>query len=310
MPPRPQPIPPELVARAFSTDDAARVGVTKRRLQGRQIRSLGRSLHCDASAPVSWEAEVRGWMSILPDKAALYGRSAARWWGMPTSDDGAVVHVVVRQGAIKPRKRPGLQPHSGGGPVTVVRGIRVTTPAHTFLDLAADGDPHLLIMAGDDIVGRNLATLEEIYDVVHEATGRRGIVLARQVAPLLRTGVGSPMESILRWQMLEHGLPCPVVNPEVYDDVRGWLARPDLAYPELKLAIQYEGDVHRASRKRWQQDIVRDEVMRDHGWEVIRVTAAQLRRPWQLCQLIRRRMRAQAQRLGLVLDPVSLTVVG
>src|SRR5690625_928840 len=310
MPPRPQSIPTDLVARAFSTDEAARVGVSKRRLQGQQIRSLGRSLHCDALTPVSWEAKVCGWLSVLPEEAALYGRSAARWWGVPMPDDSAVVHIVVPSGDTKPRKRPGLRPHSGSAPVTVVRGVRVTIPAHTFLDLAAERDAQLLVVVGDDLLTRSLVTREDLDHVVGEATGARGVVLARQIVPMLRTGVDSPRESILRWRMLEHGLPCPVVNPEVYDDAGGWLARPDLAYPELRIAIQYEGDGHRTSRKRWQQDIMRDEVMRDHGWEIIRVTAAQLRRPWQLCELIRRRMHAQAQRLGLVLDPVSLTVVG
>ena len=69
----------------------------------------------------------------------------------------------------------------------------------------------------------------------------------------------------------------------------------------LKLAIQYEGDVHRATKKRWRADISRDEVLLDHGWDVIRVTGDDLRRPEALCHRIAVRLERQSRRLDLPL---------
>ncbi|MGH8826682.1 MAG: DUF559 domain-containing protein, partial [Jiangellaceae bacterium] len=59
-----------------------------------------------------------------------------------------------------------------------------------------------------------------------------------------------------------------------------------------------EGDVHRVDKRRWRLDVARDAMLVDNGWEVIRVTADDLRRPWLLCQRIRRAMDRQRVRLG------------
>jgi len=174
----------------------------------------------------------------------------------------------------------------------------VTVPARTFIDLAAEGDRNLLIVAGDAMATRGLASPAELARLANETRRRRGITIARAIARMVTPGADSPMESVLRLALIDGGLPHPEVNPDLYDEAGGWIGRPDLACPELKIAIQYEGDVHRTNRK-WQKDIARDEALRDHGWEIIRVTAAQLRHPALLCHRIRERMRVQAHRLGL-----------
>ncbi len=80
------------------------------------------------------------------------------------------------------------------------------------------------------------------------------------------------------------------------DDHGGWIGRPDLAYQDVKVALQYEGDVHRTNAKRWRADIARDEVLREHGWEVVRVTADDLRRPAKLCTRIGHAIERQRRR--------------
>src|SRR5699024_2060728 len=86
-----------------------------------------------------------------------------------------------------------------------------------------------------------------------------------------------------------------VVNPNIYGE-GGWIGRPDLAHLELKVAIQYEGDVHRQDKRRWRSDITRDEVMREHGWEVVRVSAEDLRFPDRLRGRVRAAMERQRRR--------------
>ena len=52
----------------------------------------------------------------------------------------------------------------------------------------------------------------------------------------------------------------------------GLIARNDLAYPELRIAIEYEGDGHRTDRTQWRRDIRRQRELEDLGWIVIRLT--------------------------------------
>jgi very-short-patch-repair endonuclease len=46
----------------------------------------------------------------------------------------------------------------------------------------------------------------------------------------------------------------------------------DLAYPLLRIAIEFEGDQHRTDPRQWQRDIEKHERLADLGWRVIRVS--------------------------------------
>lgn len=48
---------------------------------------------------------------------------------------------------------------------------------------------------------------------------------------------------------------------------------PHLAYPDLRIAIEYEGDHHRTDRIQWSHDIERERWVCQEGWDYIRVTA-------------------------------------
>lgn len=55
--------------------------------------------------------------------------------------------------------------------------------------------------------------------------------------------------------------------------VAGRTYRPDLSYPHLRIAIEYEGAHHLTHRWQWTSDISRERDFNDHGWIYIRVTA-------------------------------------
>ena len=75
--------------------------------------------------------------------------------------------------------------------------------------------------------------------------------------------------------IVDAGLPEPVVQHQIFDgDLL--VARADLAYPELKIAIEYEGDGHRTDKDQWRKDIARQRRLEALGWIVIRVTELDL----------------------------------
>ncbi|WP_165547397.1 DUF559 domain-containing protein [Kribbella sindirgiensis] len=53
----------------------------------------------------------------------------------------------------------------------------------------------------------------------------------------------------------------------------GWLAKPDLSYPQIKLAIEYDGRHHLVDARQWRQDIRRRENLEREGW-LVRVFTA------------------------------------
>jgi len=71
------------------------------------------------------------------------------------------------------------------------------------------------------------------------------------------------------------GLPEPVVAHPVRV-AGGLMLHPDLAYPEQRIAIEYEGDGHRTDASQWRRDVERVELLWAAGWRVIRVTADHL----------------------------------
>jgi len=95
------------------------------------------------------------------------------------------------------------------------------------------------------------------------------------------------MESRLRLVVVLDGLPEPVVQYEVHDR-DGWLvARLDLAYPDHRLALEYDGDHHR-ERDTFRRDAVRLNRLHLMGWTVLRFTAADvLRTPGRTLTQIR-----------------------
>ena len=300
--PRPGAVPVTLDGGPFRLSDARRLGVSRDRLRGSAFRHPTRSVYVSAEIAADLELEAGSWALVLPPSAAMFGTTAAAWYGLPVPRDEAF-HVIVPAGDVVPRRRTGLVPHEGLGEHewSIQRGLRVTTPERTWLDLASVLGRTQLVIAGDAMVSGGLTTVEAIQVVSAVTRRRRGVVLAREAAALVRSGVDSPPETIVRLIIVDGGLPCPQTGLDVYDDGGGWSGRPDLCYLALKLAIQYEGDVHRTTKKRWRADISRDEVLLDHGWDVIRVTGYDLHRPAALCHRIAVRLERQSLRLDLPL---------
>jgi hypothetical protein len=300
--PQPGAVPVTLDGGPFRLSDARRLGVSRDRLRGSAFRHPTRSVYVSAEIAADLELEAGSWALVLPPSAAMFGTTAAAWYGLPVPRDEAF-HVIVPAGDVVPRRRTGLVPHEGLGEHewSIQRGLRVTTPERTWLDLASVLGRTQLVIAGDAMVSGGLTTVEAIQVVSAVTRRRRGVVLAREAAALVRSGVDSPPETIVRLIIVDGGLPCPQTGLDVYDDGGGWIGRPDLCYLALKLAIQYEGDVHRTTKKRWRADISRDEVLLDHGWDVIRVTGYDLLRPAALCHRIAVRLERQSLRLDLPL---------
>lgn len=69
---------------------------------------------------------------------------------------------------------------------------------------------------------------------------------------------------------MSYGLPEPVVAHPV--TLEGRTFHPDLSYPDLRIAIEYDGDHHRSDDRQWDADVRREEAFREAGWTYLRMT--------------------------------------
>jgi hypothetical protein len=89
---------------------------------------------------------------------------------------------------------------------------------------------------------------------------------------LVRERVDSPKETELRLLLVLAGFPEPETNKHVLDDAGGWIARPDLVYRVLKLALEYDGRQHAEDPRQWAKDIRRRELLDAAGWRTLVIT--------------------------------------
>jgi hypothetical protein len=167
--------------------------------------------------------------------------------------------------------------------VTVREGFRVTTPASTWASLGSLLSPYDLVAAGDAIVCKRvstggfglsqppLATLGQLRAAI-DAGRRPGIGALRDAFGRIRTDSWSRLESWVRLILIDAGLPEPALNYDAYDDAGQFLGCIDLAYPDLKIAIEYEGAHHWMTAKQIQHDIDRLDRLVENGWRIVRLT--------------------------------------
>ena len=86
------------------------------------------------------------------------------------------------------------------------------------------------------------------------------------------------METKVRLMILARGYPEPVPNLEFIDPATG-IVYVDLAYPQWKIAIEYDGQGHWDDKQQWEKDLHKNEVLHDQAWKVLRIAIADYMEP-------------------------------
>jgi len=225
-------------------------------------------LYVPADRPVTASTRGAAALEVSAPGAYVSHHTAAVLWNLWVPDD-SLTHVSVPAGSTRSQRR-GVRAHhaSPNAQVRLRGGLRLSAPAQTFLELAGHVSLVDLVVLGDSIVQRKLATPEELIEAASSSQGR-GVRLARRAASLVRRGVDSAMESRLRMLIVLAGLPEPAVNHIVHRPDGQWMMRFDLCYPDLKLVIEYDGRQHAESDAQWGRDIGRREDLDRRGWRII-----------------------------------------
>ncbi|NHN55932.1 hypothetical protein G9U51_09110 [Calidifontibacter sp. DB0510] len=249
----------------FTIADAEAAGLSRHRLTSKAFRPLYAGCFVDASVEITREVWLDAALAISPPDAFLVLETAARQWGA-TVPDTSTIHL----GTFTSRRlrRPGLVLHRYSKPIPLLRrnNRRLTTPAQTFAMNAAKLDLVDAVVLGDSLVRLGLIEVPELQQRCGPSRN------ARRAARLVSDRVDSAMETRARLLLVLAGLPEPIVNLEV-TDARGRPRRLDLAYPEWKVAIEYDGRHHIQREEQWQADLARREDLEGIGWRFVVVVA-------------------------------------
>ena len=155
-------------------------------------------------------------------------------------------------------------------------GVPVTTAAATALAVAACEPLDEAVVVLDRFVAARVVDLPTLREAARVVTGR-GCRQVRTASALADGLAGSPQETRLRLLLHRSALPAPVAQFTVRD-TEDFVARVDFAWPDHRLAVEYDGLWHRDPAQ-FAADRRRLNRLTAAGWRVVFVTADDLRRP-------------------------------
>ncbi|TDC42507.1 hypothetical protein [Micromonospora sp. KC213] len=289
--------PTVLAWQVFRGSDAVRRGLlTVHQLRSSAWVQLRHDVYADARLDRDHGLACRAVGLRLPEGVLLAGPSAAYLHGVQHAagfpDD---VHVLAPAGTGL-RTRRGVQvhttlhprSHADEAPVGLApagsppRGTPTpasspprSTPAFTAWESAAWLEPVRAVGIVDALLRQGLTTRAELAEVARRLAARPGGRRAQRVFDLADPGAQSPPESHLRARLVLAGLPQPVTQHPVRLP-SGLVLHPDLAWPEFRVAVEYDGGWH-ASAEQLNRDRQHLNQLVGSGWLVLHVTARRLR---------------------------------
>jgi very-short-patch-repair endonuclease len=279
----------------FRGSEAVAAGVlTADQLRGPQFRRLYRDVYLPAAMSVTHPVCCEGIALALPPAAVITGRSAATLQGIPLARATDPVEIVApldtqiaRRSGVDVR-RTNLASHEK----TQWSRIGLATPLRMSLDLILDRALPDAVADLDAVLRTGLVDLGALRRLVTQRSDR-GIVVARRAVELADPRAESRPESRVRVHLVLAGF-----EPEpqyVIQDWQGVIARVDLGFPRQRLAGEYDGEWH----GEWRQisaDRERLNRIQAAGWDVLFVTARQLRDPHTMVAAVRTALAARPTR--------------
>ncbi len=266
-------VPDSLTRGPFTARTAAAAGVTRNGLRTPAWRRLFRGVWIAAHLPLdrsTWLAAAR---LVLPVDAVLCGLSAVDQYGVDVRrEDDVDVHAAVA-GPVVPQQRRGVRIRQlalAGDEVQVIGRWLVTTPLRTAFDCARWLPFVDAVVVADALAHARLFELDALAAFAKEHPGVRWVTRVARVVQYADARAESPMETRLRLLLVLAGF--TGIEPQfvVRNAGGGFVARLDLAFPEHRVAVEYDGAWHWKQRR---EDDRRRDAVRALGWTVIVVSA-------------------------------------
>ncbi|MCV7068656.1 DUF559 domain-containing protein [Mycolicibacterium farcinogenes] len=207
--------------------------------------------------------------------ATLSGYSAAAVRGSKWLPDDAPAELA----RIRHPSPPGILIHTGtiaDDELDVVGGMTCTSVARTCYDIGRRRPLDTAIIRIDALLNATQVGVDRVAAIAQRYPGARRIRRLRTALALVDAGAESPQGTRLRLLLVRGGLPRPVTQIPVADELGRVRRRIDMGWPEWMVGVEYDGGQHWTSPEDHENDIVRLEFLASRGWTIVRVSARQL----------------------------------
>jgi very-short-patch-repair endonuclease len=235
----------------------------KRRVRAGRLHPIHRGVYAVGHRVLTREGRWMAAVLACGPGAALSHATAAAAWDLRRND--GLIHVTVRGSRKAPKgvrlhRSPALTPRD----VTTLRGVPVTTPARTIVDLART-------LTADD--------LEPIVD----AADQRGLVDFQDLEhanpvslkAVLRRYDPAPTRSELERRFLRLCKKHRIARPETNVLIGGYLV--DFVWRDRRLIVEVDGYGYHRAPNRFERDRERDVALGIKGWRTLRFTWRQVK---------------------------------
>jgi len=233
----------------------------------RWYRPMFRGVYMPKNAtPTLGDRMVGAWLTS-DRRGVIAGVAASALHGAKWVDPTEPIELLVDER----RRQRGLQIRMdrwGTDEVTTVADLPVTTPARTAFELGRYQTRALAIGRLDALMRAAPFSTAEVRFLMDRYGPVRGVRQLRELLPYIDGGAESLKESWLRMLLINKGFPVPETQIPVYDGDEPF-AFLDMGWPELQLAVEYDGDQHRKDRAQYLKDRRRMPRIQHRSWEVL-----------------------------------------
>jgi very-short-patch-repair endonuclease len=247
------------------------VAAVDHRVRAGRLHVIHRGVYAVGHAVLGVEGRWMAAVLACGADAVLSHGSAAAAWELQQVGSGAI-HVTIPAAPGRARRR-GVRLHRSRvlrpADTTVHRGIPITTPARTLIDLSRRLGGRQLEHAIDLADQRGLV---DFRDLEAANSAALNAVLRRYRTASTR----SELEERFLRLCDDHGIPRPETNVRIEG------LEVDFVWRDRRLIVEVDGYAYHRSPSAFEADRERDVTLSVAGWQVLRFTWAQItrRRAW------------------------------
>jgi very-short-patch-repair endonuclease len=244
------------------------MGLTKtqidHRIKARRLHAVHRGVYAVGHRALTQEGRWMAAVLAAGSGAALSHATAAAAWDLRPGSGVIDVSIPTRAGR---ERRPGVRIHRSGtlrpDDVTTLRGIPVTTPARTIVDVSCS------------LTGRPLEQLIDLAD-------QRGLIdfdhlraaNSASLQAVLQRYTTAPTRSELEERFLHLCDAHKIARPQTNTLVEG--IEVDFVWHDRRLIVEVDGYAYHRSPTAFEADRERDVTLTTKGWRVLRFTWTQV----------------------------------
>jgi Protein of unknown function (DUF559) len=234
---------------------------------------------------------------LAGERAVLTRHTAARMYGC-TAADFAPIDVLVPY-VRRISRLPGVAVHNGTfteDDVTEIEGLPLLAPELVLADLLCRARRPTALACADQMLrglphAQRAGFRDSVLRAISAREDNRGTRQARVLLDLATGLPESPFESHTLLMFYDRELPVPVAQHPITTIDGRELYRLDFAWPEFRIAVEYDGYAAHAERR--ERDRRRDKDLASRGWIVIRATIDDLLAPTRLVSEVRQALAAR-----------------